>query len=376
MKNSLNILFLCGWYPSRVLPTNGDFVQRHAEAIATKHNVTLIHVITDNKINKTEKTFQTVNNVNTHIIYIPKTRNLFLKFFLFFNTYITTIKTIKDFDVVHLNITYPVGLIALYVKYFIKIPYIITEHWSGYQFPNNKSIGLFEKILSKIIVKKASFVCPVAKYLEKAMICFGLKGNYYPIPNVVDTDIFNISNNNSEHFTITHVSGMDNEVKNIKGILSVISKLQSKIPNLEFNLIGSNSAKYTELIEKLKIKNIHIIDQISNAEVSNYLKKSNLFILFSNYENLPCVILEAFSCGIPVIATNVGGINEYFPNNFGKLISIKNEEQLYQETLNLYEKKYTIASKEEIHNYAVKNFSKEHICNEYSRIYLKTIISF
>lgn len=372
MKDSLNILFLCGWYPSRVLPTNGDFIQRHAEAVATKNNVTVIHVITDGNINSVEKTSLFINNVNTNIIYIPKTKNSIFKKSLFFKAYILELNNIKKFDIVHLNITFPVGLIALYIKCFKNIPYMISEHWSGYQFPNNKKIGFFEKIITKIIVKKASFVCPVAKYLEKSMIEFGLKGNYYPVPNVVDTSSFTISHNKTKNFIITHVSGMDNEIKNIEGILTVISKLQSKIPNLEFNLIGNNSAKYTCLIEKLKIKNIHIIDQIPYIEVSNYLKKSNLFILFSNYENLPCVILEAFSCGVPVISTNVGGISEYFPDNFGKLISAKNEKQLFNETLHLYHQKYSIVSKEEMHNYAVQNFSKEQICNEYSKLYLKT----
>jgi len=47
LKKKLHILFLSSWYPSHVSPSNGDFIQRHAEAIATKHNVTVIYVTTD-----------------------------------------------------------------------------------------------------------------------------------------------------------------------------------------------------------------------------------------------------------------------------------------------------------------------------------------
>jgi hypothetical protein len=36
--NKLNILFLSGWYPNRVLPTLGNFVQKHAEAVALNCN--------------------------------------------------------------------------------------------------------------------------------------------------------------------------------------------------------------------------------------------------------------------------------------------------------------------------------------------------
>ena len=47
MRNKLNVLFICGWYPSRVLTNNGDFIQRHAEAVSLKQNVSVLHIITD-----------------------------------------------------------------------------------------------------------------------------------------------------------------------------------------------------------------------------------------------------------------------------------------------------------------------------------------
>jgi glycosyltransferase involved in cell wall biosynthesis len=88
---------------------------------------------------------------------------------------------------------------------------------------------------------------------------------------------------------------------------------------------------------------------------------------------LPCVILEAFSCGIPVISTNVGGIEEYFPDNFGKLIDIKDEEKLKEEILNFYNKKYNIATKEEMHNYVKSLFSEEAIAKAFTNLYHRAL---
>jgi len=48
----LHVLFLASWYPSRVLKTNGDFIQRHAEAVALQHNVTVLHVISDSYLSE------------------------------------------------------------------------------------------------------------------------------------------------------------------------------------------------------------------------------------------------------------------------------------------------------------------------------------
>ena len=370
MSQKLHILFLSSWYPSKTLPTQGDFVQRHAEAVATKHQVSVVHVVSDVNLNHVNITDETINNVRTIIAYIPQ-KNTLLKLFLFFKLYRSIIKKIGFYNMVHLNITFSKGLVALYLKIVKRKKYIISEHWTGYHPIKNKSIGSVEKFLTKWITKNATFICPVSNNLRDSMINFGLKGNYFRVPNVVDISNFN-SAPIPEIFTITHISHMGNNHKNIKGILNVISSLQSKIPQLHFNLIGDDSKKYKPLIEKLNISNISIIDQISSKEVAEYLKNSSVFILFSNYENLPCVILESFACGVPVVSTNVGGINEFFPNNFGYLIKQKDEKNLRKSILKIYNSELDF-DKTAMHSYAVENFSINEICNQFSNLYYKVL---
>jgi glycosyltransferase involved in cell wall biosynthesis len=312
--------------------------------------------------------------VITKLIYLPKYNNKLLKLFHFFKAYLSAIKKLKSIDLVHANIAFPIGLVALYLKWFLRKPYIISEHWSGYRTENYKNINSFQKIATRIIAKNATYICPVSNGLKTEMINFGLKGNYFCVPNVVNTDLFKPQNFISNKFTITHISGMDNEIKNVSGIINAISKLQTKIPNLEFNLIGKESKKYKQLIKSLHIKNVHIINNIPHNEVADYLKKSSVFVLFSNYENLPCVILEAFSCGIPVVSTNVGGINEYFPENFGYLIPVKDENSLEKNILKIYNKEIK-TDKKQMYNYAKNNFGVDVICKTFSEIYFKSIHS-
>ena len=168
---------------------------------------------------------------------------------------------------------------------------------------------------------------------------------------------------------------MINEHKNVEGILHVISKLQLESIDFCLKLIGDNSIKYIDFAKRLGIdsKNIEFINQIAHKEIATHLQKANVFILFSNYENLPCVILEAFSCGVPVISTNVGGIKEYFPENFGTLISKNNEELLLKEILNIYYKKYKIADKKIMHQYVKNNFSELIIAKNFNNLYQKSI---
>jgi len=94
LNKRLHILFLCSWYPTRVLPSNGDFIQRHAEAVALLHSVSLIHVITDKNLKKTlEITDNTSNNVRTLIAYIKQSKNPIAKTYRFYKGLFCIIKT-------------------------------------------------------------------------------------------------------------------------------------------------------------------------------------------------------------------------------------------------------------------------------------------
>ncbi len=373
-KKKLHILFLNSWYPSTVLPNNGDFIQRHAEAVSTKHEVTAIHVISDKSIKKeTIKDFH-LNGVRTIIAYIKPAKFNFIKQIRFLNTYLKLVSMSDKFDMVHVNRLYPVGLIAIWIKIFRSKPYIISEHYTGYLKSISSNLSKKELMFSKIITKYANFVCPVSKNLAENMYNLGLHGNYHPVSNVVDTEVFTPSKTIKKHLTLIHLSSLNNEQKNIKEMLGVISTLQSYIHDFIFYLIGPNPSKYQSLIKSLDIdsEKIKLIDQIPHQFVASYLQKSDVLILFSNFENLPCVILEAFACGTKVISTDVGGISEFFPRNFGKLVPVKDKNEFLNSILQLQKNK-KLDHKNEMHIYAENNFGIEKISTEFSELYFKSL---
>jgi len=370
LNNKLHILFLCGWYPSRVLPNNGDFIQRHAKAVSSLNKISVLHIISDeNCIKEIEIVSEVLDGIQTHIGYVKKTNNPILKIYLYYKAFKLMLLKIGLIDVIHLNTLYPFGLLALHQKIIKKIPFIISEHWTGYHQPQASTLSFWRKLISKIIVRKAAFVCPVSNDLKNSLEQISYKGNYKPIPNVVDTSIFNPEKIENSVFTIIHASNLVNEHKNIEGILQVIAKLQEKINPFVFKLIGKDAHKYETLAKELKINSNSIIfkNHISHQEVAKELNKSNLFILFSNYENLPCVILEAFSTGTPVISTDVGGIREYFPEDFGYLINKGNQEELLDNIIKIQNN--FIVNKQKMHSYVKQHFSEKVIALEFNKLY-------
>ncbi len=374
MSKKQHIVFLTGWYPSKVIPLNGDFIQRHAEAVALLHKVTVVHVITDSKATKTVVTDKEINGVRTLITYIKPSR---LKLLLFFTAYLRLLKKLNKIEVIHVNKLFPVGIVAVYYKWFKGIKYIISEHHHIYHSPYNKKIGFVEKVFSKTITKQAAYVCPVSNNLGSAMQEFGLKGNYHKVPNVVYTDIFTPKlptdkegrQTDNDIFTLLHVSNMT-ALKNVTSILETIAVLQQHIPHFKFYLLGGNAKKFVKMASDLGIDkdNIVFVGSVSQEELAVYYKKADVFLLFSTIETFSCVIYESLSSGTPVISTDVGGIKEHFPAAYGRLVDQGDKEALLRSILEIQRSK-TKATAATMHQYIEDKFSPLSIAKQFSKIY-------
>src|SRR5688572_17433381 len=68
------ILWLCSWYPDKLEPFNGDFVQRHAQAASQFNDIYVLHVVADSSgnISKIEHSVTQTPGLTEHIIYFPK----------------------------------------------------------------------------------------------------------------------------------------------------------------------------------------------------------------------------------------------------------------------------------------------------------------
>ena len=369
-----NILFLSSWYPSKINKTLGNFVQYHANAIALKHKVYVLYVI-PNSINSFEISNFVENNVDTTIVYFNKGKFKYLNYFIAFRKGLSfLIKKRKiSFDLAQMNILHPSCWQALYVKWIYKLPYIVSENWHGLQDLSRYNIKGIRRYLIKLTIKKASFVCPVSKQLQNSIEKAGFDGSFKVVPNVVNTNIFNLSPlKESSNFTFLHVSTLTDSIKNISGILNSFSKLNQD--NLSLRIIGDGDTSWIKKKSKeLKIDNqLTIEGEMSYIEISEAMKNADAFVLFSNIENLPLVLIESMSTGTPIITTNVGGIPEIFDEYMGLMIDAGDERQLV-EAMDYMIKNISIFNPKKIRNYAVNNFSQEIISDKFDSLYQKAI---
>ena len=99
--------------------------------------------------------------------------------------------------------------------------------------------------------------------------------------------------------------------------------------NLKLLLVGNGifKEKIETIINNEKIENVFLINEMSHNLIPEIINCANIFILVSSFEGTPISVLEALSCGIPVVASKVGelpklifnGVNGYLINNFSEL---------------------------------------------------------
>ena len=295
----MNILHLLSWFPTPDDPTLGNFCVRMIDALPEECRSVILSVCDGKNMTKSFEVKEIDGTHHTHVqIYIrpPKANALrklkMLRMYQYGLNYIK--KRFFEPDLIHLHVTYPLGQIALLWKKLFGYKYVLTEHWTIYQ-PQNKDVlvGSLKKKIVKI-ANNAELIMPVSLDLQRCMEGHGVKNRFRVIYNLVNTDMFKLG---EPHQTgkkrILHISTLRDEAKNFSGILRTIERLRQQRNDFELHVIHDYEA--TEF--KAFVKEHNLTDCVvfhgkkTSAEVAEAYQQADFFVLFSNFENLPCVIV-------------------------------------------------------------------------------------
>jgi glycosyltransferase involved in cell wall biosynthesis len=221
-----------------------------------------------------------------------------------------------NFDLVHLHIPLPP-----YIR--TSLPVIVTVHGvpelKSRFFFNYSLHSLAEILFSSIVydvekrifneaIKITSVSNATARELEHF---FGIDNNIVEIVgNGVDTDFFIPGKHDETATGILYVGRLDHKkglFELIEGAKTVCKEHRDTI----FTIAGSGPISHhlKSLVDKYKLSdNFSFIGHVDREALLKHYQNASIFILPSYYEGMPNSILEAMACGLPIIATNVGGI--------------------------------------------------------------------
>ena len=381
----MKVLHITAWWPSRVHPTHGNFIQKHVRLVAHEHEVVVVAVQEDPSLRygHYEIIHRRDFGYDSIIVYFGPARWGLkpLSLAARLHAYFRGIRRCGELfgrrpDLIHGHILIDGGLVAAVVAKWWGIPQVITEHATIYQHP--AAVSAWRIWLGRWACREAARLMPVSEYLATAMQeHYRLRGYYTVVPNVVRSDTFRLplTLHDRPHlpFRLLHVSNFHPRQKNVAGMLRVHDRLCSAYPGrFELHIAGDGPV---ELIRKLvhelglDSKAVTLTGPHTELEVAELMAEADAFVLFSNYETQGVVLLEALCCGLPCIASAVGGVTEVISSGQnGLLVPVADEDALFWAIVKLADT-YSAFDATVLRDSAVGRYGDDAVLAELSGIY-------
>jgi len=268
----------------------------------------------------------------------------------------------RDIRVIHAH-GLIAGFAAVIVNMVFKRKILISTH-SIYNFPKQ---GLYRRI-AHFTFSNCDSVLVLSKQSEKEMISLGIdKKKVHVFTYWVDQNIFRPNRHDTkskmgwnDEFVVLFVGRLIEE----KGIVELLEAASLASNKIRWVIAGTGPLE--ELIkQKSKINNsIVFLGKIKNQDLASLYNAADLLLVPSTHEEgFGRVILEALSCGLPVIAANRGGIVEAMNSEVGELIEI-NPKNISQSVEKLRVDRGALSSKSK----AAIAFAKKRFSDKNARV--------
>lgn len=375
----MNILIISNGMPTRQYPLNGIFEWDQAKALASiGHNVTYFAL--DLRSIRRKRKLGIYKEIKEGIcIYtiawpvgaLPM--SIFCKIgrkalrILYKKAY----ATMKKPEIIHAHFT-DMGCIAADLAKTEKIPLVITEH----------STAIDTKRPNKEIIKCAKHgylaaekVIAVSKNLAKKIK--SLTGvSCTVIYNIIDPYEMFLDKKNKTHQDFTYIS-VSNLIKRkrIDLLIEAFKLVSEKNKNVYLTIVGDGPERSSleKQAETLGINNrILFTGRLERSGIAVELDKADCFVLPSDLETFGVVYVEAMMKGLPVIATECGGPEEFVNDKVGIVVNKNDQEELARAMSAIYNQ-YNLYNPNEIREYAINKFSPTVIAKQITKLY-KTIL--
>jgi len=276
----------------------------------------------------------------------------------------TFTKAIKNCKIVHAHgHPYLTSLLAGKLAKFYGKPFVLTQHNTFIDYNNFfDQVELINDLtVGKETLKEADKIIAVSNATKNYVVSLGAKAsNVEVLHNGVDLKRFRpmpkVKEEMRRKLGIPQDAIVVLTVRRLvykNGVDTLIDSANiavKKNPKIVFLVVGKgpDMGSVQMQIEQLGIEqNLRLTGFVPDQDLHLYYNTADLFALPSKSgEGLPLVALEAMSCGLPVIATNVGGISEIMEDDYGRLVPPNNPEALAKAILEFAETDFSLLKNE------------------------------
>ncbi|MCW4053351.1 MAG: glycosyltransferase family 4 protein [Candidatus Bathyarchaeota archaeon] len=275
----------------------------------------------------------------------------------------TFLETVKSNDLIHVHgHPYLSSFLAAKIAKRYSKPLVLTQHNTFIEYNNiwDTAENLNDLAIGKQVLKEADKIIVVSKATKNYVLRLGAEPEKIEVlHNGVDLNRFKplseVKPEMRKKLGIPKDACVVLTVRRLvykNGIDTLLESAEiavKKNPNLIFVVVGKGPdfEEVKEKIVQLGLNtNFRLTGFVADRELPFYYNVADLFALPSKSgEGLPLVALEAMACGLPVIATNVGGTSEVVSEDYGKLVPPNSPDSLATAILEFSRKDLSLLKK-------------------------------
>lgn len=268
-------------------------------------------------------------------------------------------------DLVFTQDPFETGLAGWWLKRKFRIPLqlqVHTDFLSPY-FARESLSNYFRVFIAKLLIRKADCFRVVSERIKRSLIKIGINEQKITVVPIysgngkqeIGSGKWESGNgkwemgNGKQEMGNGKMDGTGNSkftfltigrfvpVKNIEMQIKAMAEVVKKFPNIKLQIIGDGPEKsnYELIIKNYELKESVILIGWQE-DLAEYYRKTDSFLMTSNYEGWGLVIIEAASHGLPIIMTDVGCAGEIIRNNeSGLIIPVGDKQALIDSMIRL-----------------------------------------
>ena len=268
-------------------------------------------------------------------------------------------------DIVHMHESR--AFLTLHVSGHLRqTPYVLTRRVQRNPKKNWLNQNVYSKANAVVTLSDA-----IGRIVNESL---GIKLNYSVIPSAKTGFSFNsdevqsIRSRLKGDFVVGHIGVLDDSHKGQLQIIETARRLCDSHPQISFVLVGEG--RDFELFKKLtaSLDNISLVGQVEN--LGSYLKAFDVFLFPSRHEGLGSILLDALDFGLPIIATDVGGIPEIIESDVnGLLVKPDAVDEICENILDLYTNRALMEQMTQTNIEKSQSYTVGSMTDEYVEIY-------
>lgn len=324
----MNILHITNWYPNRWNSTETPFIRELF--FSTERYVTqeIWHIQVRDDVKGVNLYTDITNHKEKYIVLITRSLPWRIKELLtFLLLVIMRLKLGRRWwDLVNVHIAYPLLRFPRLFRLLFGQSVVISEHWSAYHYGFYLPANSPARLRIAEIFHHGLPVITVSDALMNDVVAFAGTDAFprHVVPNVVDPRLFYpiVPPRPASSAVFLMVANWT-AIKRPLLVMAAFAAILPQYPHARLRIVGEGPqfAAMQEFVHRQGLDGrIRLLGAMDKSRVADELRGSDFFLHASAYETFSVVCAEALCCGLPVIASRVGGITEFVNASNGLLV--------------------------------------------------------